>query len=91
MAVATTPSSSWSSPTIANGDLYIGCNNWDLYCYTNNPASVTSSASPTPTPTHSIVPTTFLDVALAIIVAAVIIVTLTISYVIRKRAKKSKQ
>ena len=91
MAVTTTPSSSWSSPTIANGDLYIGCNNWDLYCYTNNPAAVTSLASPTPTSTPIIVSSTLLDFVLAAIVAAVIVVALAISYVIRKRAKKSKQ
>jgi len=90
LAVATTPSSSWSSPTIANGDLYVGCNNWDLYCYTNNPSGITSLASPTPAPAHNIVSTTLLDVALVAIVAAVTIAALAISYGIRKRPKKSK-
>ena len=28
----TTASSSWSSPTIANDRLYVGCNDWNIYC-----------------------------------------------------------
>ena len=33
IATATLPSSTWSSPTIANGKLYIGCNDWNIYCF----------------------------------------------------------
>lgn len=30
----TTPSASWSSPTPSNGRLYIGNNDWNVYCFT---------------------------------------------------------
>jgi len=34
LANYTTPSGSWSSPTIANGRLYIGNHDWNIYCLT---------------------------------------------------------
>jgi hypothetical protein len=47
IATGYTPSSSWSSPAIANGMLYIGCNDWNIYCFTEGitgqPSSATSS------------------------------------------------
>ena len=46
IANATTDSSSWSSPIIANNRLYIGCNDWNVYCLaeynTTNALSKTS-------------------------------------------------
>ncbi len=42
IAGVTTPSSSWSSPTLSNGRLYVGNHDWNVYCYTNY---VTSEAS----------------------------------------------
>jgi outer membrane protein assembly factor BamB len=89
IANATEPSSSWSSPTIANGNLYIGCNDWNLYCYTNN---INTNVQPTPTPiptlTHNAVPITLFDAALAAVATAVIVGTVVLGYVIRKRARK---
>ena len=43
MTYATTPSSSWSSPTLVDGRLYIGNNDWNIYCFTDYGASDTSS------------------------------------------------
>jgi outer membrane protein assembly factor BamB len=84
---ATTPSSSWSSPTIANDRLYIGCNDWNLYCYTNNPA-VQVTPAPTPSPSHDAYAITVLDAASAAIVTALIIATVAFAYLIRKKGKK---
>ena len=50
IATATTPSSSWSSPTIANNRLYIGCNDWTVYCFAEN---ITNQPSPTATPSDN--------------------------------------
>ena len=35
LASYTTPSGSWSSPTIANNRLYIGNHDWGIYCFKN--------------------------------------------------------
>ena len=40
-----TPSSCWSSPTIANGNLYVGCNDWNLYCFSNGTSYAASIPS----------------------------------------------
>ena len=82
IATATMPSSSWSSPTIANGRLYIGCNDWNVYCFSN---SVTNEASP-PTPSNNIQLESM--TLIAIIVASVVVAAVALGYVIRKRAKK---
>jgi eukaryotic-like serine/threonine-protein kinase len=83
IATATTPSSSWSSPTIANGRLYIGCNDWNVYCFSNY---VTNEASSTPS--NNVTSGTISVAVIAAIAAVVIIATAALGYVIRKRAKK---
>jgi outer membrane protein assembly factor BamB len=35
LASYTTPSSSWSSPTISNGRLYVGNHDWNVYCFSD--------------------------------------------------------
>jgi eukaryotic-like serine/threonine-protein kinase len=83
IATATTPSSSWSSPTIANGRLYIGCNDWNVYCFSNYVTNETSS-----TPSNNVTSGTISVAVIAAIAAVVIIATAALGYVIRKRAKK---
>jgi outer membrane protein assembly factor BamB len=82
IALATTPSSSWSSPTIANGRLYIGCNDWNVYCYSNY-----LTTQPSPTQPNNVTPNYILPAIIASIAAAVIIAVVAVGYVIRKRAK----
>jgi outer membrane protein assembly factor BamB len=86
IASATTPSSSWSSPTIANGRLYLGCNDWNVYCFTdtltdqdpsNPPDSSDSPNNSSPQPTALIV----------IIAAAVLLVIIAVVYKLRKTKK----
>jgi hypothetical protein len=48
IAIANTPSSNWSSPTIANGRLYIGCNGWKFYSFSNDIISQASVSTPAP-------------------------------------------
>ena len=45
IANVTTPSSSWSSPSIANGRLFIGCNDWNVYCFSSYVGNQGSNAA----------------------------------------------
>ena len=82
MASYTTPSSSWSSPTIANGRLYVGDHDWNIYCFadsiTNQPSTGSQPTSPPP------------DYTLAVIigVAFLAVVAVTVAFAVRRRAKK---
>jgi outer membrane protein assembly factor BamB len=82
---ATTPSSSWSSPTIANGRLYIGCNDWNVYCFSS---TVTNEPSSATTPKNNQL-TSMNIVAIAVASATIVSVSVMLSYIIRKRAKKT--
>jgi outer membrane protein assembly factor BamB len=76
MATATTPSSSWSSPTISNGRLYVGNHDWNVYCYTNN---ITHEASLPPVTTN--------DQAVYIYAAVIItiaVLALTAGYILKR-------
>ncbi len=53
IAIANTSSSNWSSPTIANGRLYIGCNGWNVYSFSNDIISQ-ASVSTLPHPTDDV-------------------------------------
>jgi outer membrane protein assembly factor BamB len=46
IATYETPSGSWSSPTIANGRLYIGNHDWNVYCFSGKTDSTTPSTTP---------------------------------------------
>ena len=85
---ATTPSSSWSSPTIANDRLYIGCNDWNVYCYTNNPTAVQASPTPTATTSNNAVSISYLDTAIAVAVTSIVVALVAIGFIIRKKSKK---
>jgi len=87
IANATTASSSWSSPTIANNRLYIGCNDWNVYCFKENITTSASTAQPTPT-SHPINNTPEI-VNIALIVVAVGGVAVMFGYVVSKRFKKT--
>ena len=77
LARVTTPSSSWSSPTISNGRLYVGNHDWNVYCFTNNITSETPSQEVIPT-----IPTEYIYAVAGAIVAAVVTI---IGFFIYKR------
>ena len=81
LATYTTPSSSWSSPTIANGRLYIGCNDWNLYCFSG------SFASPASSPSSNKESISNLTIAAAFVATATVIAIVALGYAIRKRDK----
>jgi outer membrane protein assembly factor BamB len=85
IATATTPSSSWSSPTIANDRLYIGCNDWNVYCFSSY---VTNQAS-TPAPSHNVTLGYDLVIVVAVIATVVVVALFTVDYAARKKTKKS--
>jgi len=84
IATATLPSSTWSSPTIANGKLYIGCNDWAVYCFTENITSAPAHGTPSSTPTNS-VPTTPQWTSIAVTLTAVVAVTALLTYAVRRK------
>ncbi len=77
------PSSSWSSPTIANNMLYIGCNDWNLYAFRED---VLTSVS-TSTSSNSFTLAPGILVLIAILGTVVIVVVAVVGYTIRKRSK----
>jgi outer membrane protein assembly factor BamB len=77
------PSSSWSSPTIANNMLYIGCNDWNVYAFREN---VTNQPSTTISSSNSTLSSGMLAL-IAISGAAVVVAVSTVVYVIKKRSK----
>jgi outer membrane protein assembly factor BamB len=84
IATAITPSSSWSSPTIANERLYIGCNDWNVYCFSND---VTNQASAS-TPSGNAMLGSALVVVIVALAIALVVAIVAVVYVTRKRAKK---
>jgi outer membrane protein assembly factor BamB len=89
LATYITPSSCWSSPTIANGNLYVGCNDWNLYCfsnyYTNQGASTDTPASSSPSTDTGI--SNYLPYILAVVAVIAIIIVIVTGYYLRKRSK----
>ena len=88
LASYTTPSSSWSSPTIANGRLYIGNNDWNVYCFANHITNQASVSTLTPTPSSDVTFQTRIVIAVAAIVAALIVAMVAFGYLTTKRGKK---
>lgn len=76
----TTPSSSWSSPTIANGRLYVGNHDWNVYCYTNR---ITFETIPV-----QISEGFPIEYVYAIILVAVALVAGIIALILRRRSRK---
>jgi len=84
IANATTLSSSWSSPTIANNRLYIGCNDWYVYCFKEDITSASANQPDvTPTPLE---PFTWRDYT--VIIAALVIAVVIIGVILYRRVKK---
>jgi outer membrane protein assembly factor BamB len=80
------PSSSWSSPTIANNMLYIGCNDWNLYAFRENITTSegqTSTSTPTPAVIDiNVTPSTWVLIAT---IAIIIVVVVAVGYFVRER------
>jgi outer membrane protein assembly factor BamB len=84
IANVTLPSSTWSSPTIANNRLYIGCNDWYVYCFAE---TITSTPSPSATaPTNNSVAPSMTTVATA--VTALVILPIVLGFLLRRQIKK---
>jgi outer membrane protein assembly factor BamB len=75
------PSSSWSSPTIANNMLYIGCNDWNLYAFRENVSNQASTSSNSSTLEPSIL--AFIVISSTV----VIVVVVAIGYLLKKSKK----
>lgn len=85
LASTTTLSSSWSSPTIANNRLYIGCNDWNIYCFKENITYTAATADITPTSASGSI-----EISPEITAAIIIIAALTIVVLLTWRVRKSK-
>jgi outer membrane protein assembly factor BamB len=85
---ATTDSSSWSSPTIANNRLFVGCNDWNVYCFAENITKQANSGGTQTTPPTNNPPlhTTYIVI---IIVTAVIAFATLLGYIVHKGNKKT--
>jgi outer membrane protein assembly factor BamB len=84
IATYTTPSGSWSSPTIANGRLYIGNHDWNVYCFAN-----TVTANPPVAPVRNNPLESYLPAVAALLTAVLLLIALMVVYFTR-RAKKAK-
>jgi outer membrane protein assembly factor BamB len=84
IANVTLPSSTWSSPTIANNRLYIGCNDWYVYCFEE---VTTNTPSPTPTAPANNSATPSMTI-IAIAVTALVILPIALGFVLRRQIKK---
>ena len=85
LASYTTPSGSWSSPTIANGRLYIGNHDWNVYCLANQ----ISNTSPLEQPENTNLPSS--SVIIGLIAAIIALALVTIAYFSRKLKKHTNQ
>ncbi|TFH25372.1 hypothetical protein E4G67_01055 [Candidatus Bathyarchaeota archaeon] len=84
IASYTTPSGSWSSPTIANGRLYIGNHDWNVYCFANTITATVNS------PAGSNLNSPSSTIVFALIVAIVALAVVTLFYFSRKLKKIKK-
>jgi len=84
LASYTTPSGSWSSPTIANGRLYIGNHDWNVYCFANTITTTTNS----PTRNNMDSPSSLVVIALITVIISLIAVTL---FYFSRKLKKIKK
>jgi hypothetical protein len=84
LASYTTPSGSWSSPTIANGRLYIGNHDWNVYCFANTITAATNSSAGNNLSSPSSL------VVIALITAIIALAAVTLFYFSRKIRKTNK-
>lgn len=88
IANASTLSSSWSSPTIANNRLFIGCNDWNVYCFKEDVTGTSAGSSQQPTSTPApMEPFTWRDYA---VITAIIVIVLVIAAMVLYRRTKNK-
>lgn len=80
IASATTPSSSWSSPTISNGRLYVGNHDWNIYCYTDH---ITSELMPPPDTGQD--PSVYIYILIIAILASL---ALLVGYLVKRGFKR---
>jgi outer membrane protein assembly factor BamB len=85
IANATTLSSSWSSPTIANNRLFIGCNDWNVYCFKENTRTTSTGTQATTAPTFDWGTFTWWDYTAIIIAIALAVVIIALML---RRTKK---
>jgi outer membrane protein assembly factor BamB len=76
IASVTTPSSSWSSPTIANERLYLGCNDWNVYCFAN---SYTNEGSPSQPNSSNVNSLQFISFVIAIVIVVLLAIVAVVS------------
>jgi outer membrane protein assembly factor BamB len=84
LASYTTPSGSWSSPTIANERLYIGNHDWNVYCFANTITAAVNS------PTGNNLNSPSSTIVIALIAAIAVLAVLTFFYFTRKLKKIKK-
>ena len=77
-----TPSGSWSSPSIANGRLYIGNHDWNVYCF----ATTVNEPKVTPPPENVLTSPQYLTI-LAVFITAIVVLIVTL-YFFSKRLKR---
>jgi outer membrane protein assembly factor BamB len=75
------PSSSWSAPIIANNMLYIGCNDWNLYAFSENFTNQNSDSTST---NSSKLPSS--DLVLFGVTATIVVAIAIMGYAFRKRS-----
>ena len=85
LATYTTPSGSWSSPAIANGRLYIGNHDWNVYCFAD-----TQTANPTPiaTPVQNNPPQVNFTVVAGLTIAIIALIAVTVAYFTMRNKKE---
>ncbi len=95
-------SNSWSSPTLYEGNLYVGSNDWNVYCFTEAAYNIpVSTPTPSPTPqsstspsvSPSVTPNTEVSIVpieyvYAAIAIVVISVLIAVPFYIRMKHKK---
>jgi len=81
LASTTTLSSSWSSPTIANNRLFVGCNDWNVYSFKENITTIATEATPTPTSSGPEVPQ---ELMVALLIVAVLVIAALLAYRVKK-------
>lgn len=74
----TTPSASWSSPTLVDGRMYVGNNDWNIYCFTDYISPGDSSSGQGVSP----------DVAYWVAVVAILIVMGVVFFYTRPTEQK---
>jgi outer membrane protein assembly factor BamB len=87
LSVATTPSSSWSSPAIYGGRLYVGNNDWNVYCYA--PTITISEPEPSATPVTETIPAYYVYAVFVAAVVAIVVIIVAYAFFVRRKTSSS--